>query len=125
MIAAKSKISSVEEYIASFPKETREALETIRGIIKSVTPDAVENISYQIAAFRVNGRNYVSIAGWKKHVSIYPMPSGSEAFNRAIARYADGKSTIKLPLDQPLPLKLIERAVKYRLADHLKNTGYR
>ena len=113
---------SVDEYIASFPKETQEALEEVRAIIKTITPDAIENISYQIAAFRVNGKNFVSIAGWKEHISIYPIPSGSEAFNKQIAKYTSGRGTLKFPLDKPLPLKLIEKAIKYKLADHLKNT---
>jgi len=113
---------SVDEYVASFPKETKEALEEVRAIIKSIAPDAIENISYQIAAFRVNGKNFVSIAGWKEHISIYPIPAGSESFNKQIAKYTSGRGTLKFPLDKPLPLKLIETAIKYKLADHLKNT---
>jgi uncharacterized protein YdhG (YjbR/CyaY superfamily) len=73
----------------------------------------------------LNGRNLIHFAGWKKHVSLYPIPAGNEAFNQAIAKYADGKGTVKFSLDKPLPMKLIERAVKYKLADHLKNTGYK
>jgi uncharacterized protein YdhG (YjbR/CyaY superfamily) len=113
---------TVDEYIASFPKETQEALEEVRALIKSIAPDAIENISYQIAAFRVNGKNFVSIAGWKEHISMYPIPAGSEAFNKQIAKYMSGRGTLKFPLDEPLPLKLIEKAIKYKLADHLKNT---
>ena len=122
MTPAKTKFTSVDEYIASSPEETQKALEEVRSIIKSAAPNARENISYQIAAFRVNGRNYISIAGWKDHISIYPIPSGSEAFNKQIVKYTSGRGTLKFPLDKPLPLKLIEKAVKYKLADHLKNT---
>ena len=114
------KFTSVEEYIASFPEQTQKGLEEVRAVIKSVAPDAVENISYQIAAFKVNGKNFVSIAGWKEHISIYPIPAGSKAFNKQIAKYASGRGTLKFPLNEPLPLKLIEKAIKYRLADHLK-----
>ena len=117
-----TSFQSVDEYIASFPKETQEALEKVRAIIKTIAPDAIENISYQIAAFRVNGKNFVSIAGWKEHISMYPIPSGSEAFNKQIAKDMSGRGTLKFPLDNPLPLKLIEKAIKYKLADHLKNT---
>ena len=117
-----TSFQSVDEYIASFPKETREALEEVRALIKSIAPDAIENISYQIAAFRVNGKNFVSIAGWKEHISMYPIPAGSEAFNKQIAKFMSGRGTLKFPLDEPLPLKLIEKAIKYKLTDHLKNT---
>jgi uncharacterized protein YdhG (YjbR/CyaY superfamily) len=116
---------SVDEYIASFPEKTQKALEEVRTLIKTIAPDAIENISYQIAAFRVNGKNFVSIAGWKEHISMYPIPTGSEAFNKQIAKYMSGRGTLKFPLAESLPLKLIEKAIKYKLADHLKNTGYK
>jgi uncharacterized protein YdhG (YjbR/CyaY superfamily) len=53
-------------------------------------------------------------------VSLYPVPAGSEAFERQIAKYAGGKGTVKFPLDEPLPLKLIERVVKLHLAVNKK-----
>jgi len=123
MTAQKSGFTSVNEYIASFPQETQKALEEVRAIIKSIVPDTRENISYQIAAFEVKGKNFIALAGWKKHISIYPIPSGSETFNKEIEKYASGKGTVKFPLDEPLPLKLIEKAIKYKLADHLKSIG--
>lgn len=122
MTVAEIKFTSMDEYITSFPKETQKALEEVRALIKSVAPDVRENISYQIAAFEVNGKNFIHIAGWKKHISIYPIHSGTDTFNKEIAKYADGKGTLKFPLDEPLPLKLIEKSIKYKLTDHLKNT---
>jgi uncharacterized protein YdhG (YjbR/CyaY superfamily) len=70
----------------------------------------------------LNGKNLVHFAGWKNHVSMYPIPSGPKGFTKEISKYADGKGTIKFPLDKPLPLKLIRQVVKYRLADNLQNT---
>ena len=122
---AKTDFKSIDEYIAACPVESQAYLEQIRELIHALVPDAKEKISYQIACFELNGRNLIHFAGWKKHVSLYPVPAGNEAFNQAIAKYADGKGTVKFSLDKPLPMKLIERAVKYRLADHLKNTGYK
>jgi len=94
-------------------------------LIHSLVPEAKEKISYQIACFELNSKNLIHFAGWKKHVSLYPVPAGSGAFNKEVAKYADGKGTVKFSLDKPLPVKLIEKAVKYRLADHLKNNGYK
>ena len=119
---AKTNFQSIDEYIAACPAESQAYLQQIRKLIHSLVPEAKEKISYQIACFELNGKNLIHFAGWKKHVSLYPIPAGSEAFNKQIAKYADGKGTVKFPLDQPLPVKLIEQAVKYRLADHLKNT---
>lgn len=116
-----TNFQSIDEYIAACPKESQTYLKQIRKVIHSIAPSAKEKISYQIACFELNGRNLIHFAGWKKHVSLYPIPAGSEAFNKEISKYADGRGTLKFSLDKPLPLKLIEKAVKYRLADHIKN----
>ena len=112
---AKKAFTSIDEYIAACPEETHERLQAIRAEIKKVAPDAKEKISYQIACFELNGRNLIHFAGWKKHVSLYPVPAGSEAFERQITKYAGGKGTLKFPLDEPLPIKLIERVIKLHL----------
>ena len=117
----KSNFTSIDEYIAACPTAAQAYLREIRTTIRAAVPDAKEKISYQIAAFELNGRNLIHFAGWKKHVSIYPTPDGTEAFNKAIAKYAGGKGTTKFPLDEPLPLKLIQQIVKFRVADNLKN----
>jgi uncharacterized protein YdhG (YjbR/CyaY superfamily) len=121
MKSNKVRFSSIDEYIASFPEETHKLLEGVRATIKAAAPEAREKISYQIAAFELNGRNLIHFAGWKNHIAIYPIPSGSEAFNKEVSKYADGKGTLKFPLDKPIPLKLITKIVKLRVADNLKN----
>jgi len=112
---AKTNFQSIDEYIAACPEESQAYMQQIRKLIHSLAPDAKEKISYQIACFELNGKNLIHFAGWKKHVSLYPVPAGSEAFERQIELYMDGKGTLKFPLDEPLPLKLIERVVKLHL----------
>ena len=112
---AKTNFQSIDEYIAACPPESQAYLRQIRKLIRALVPDANERISYQMAAFERNGRNLIHFAGWKKHVPLYPVPAGSEAFERQIAKYAGGKGTVKFPLDEPLPIKLIERVVKLHL----------
>jgi len=119
---ARTNFQSIDEYIAACPSDSQAYLREIRKLIQTLVPDAKEKISYQIGCFELNGKNLIHFAGWKKHVSLYPIPAGSDAFNKEIAKYADGKGTVKFPLDKPLPIKLIERAVKYKLADLQKNT---
>lgn len=119
---AKTNFQSIDEYIAACPPESQDYLRQIRKLIRTLVPDAKERISYQIAAFERNGKNIIHFAGWKKHVSLYPVPAGSEAFERQIAKYVDGKGTVKFPLDEPLPIKLIERVIKLHLAVNKKLT---
>jgi len=97
----------MDEYIASFPEEVQKILEEIRATIRATAPEMWEKISYQIAAFELNGKNLIYFAGWKKHVSIYPIPPGDEAFEKEIAKYTAGKGTLQFPLDGPMPLELI------------------
>jgi uncharacterized protein YdhG (YjbR/CyaY superfamily) len=119
---AKTNFQSIDEYIAACPPDSQDYLRQIRKLIRSLVPDAKEKISYQMAAFERNGKNLIHFAGWKQHVSLYPVPAGSEAFERQIAKYAGGKGTLKFPLDEPLPIKLIERVVKLHLEANKKKT---
>ena len=115
--------TSIDEYIATFPKETQKMLEAVRAAIQAAAPQAREKISYQIGAFELNGRNLIHFAGWEKHISMYPIPSGTEAFQKEVSPYKAGKGTLKFPLDKPLPLKLIRKIVKFRVAENLKKAG--
>jgi uncharacterized protein YdhG (YjbR/CyaY superfamily) len=118
---AKTNFQSIDEYIAACPEQSQSYVRKIREVIRSVSPKAKEKISYQIACFELNGKNLVHFAGWKAHVSIYPVPAGTKEFTKEISKYTDGKGTIKFPLDKPLPLRLIRQIVKYRVIDNLKN----
>jgi len=120
MKSKKAGFKSIDEYIATFPEETQKLLEKVRATIKAAAPDAQEKTSYQIAAFELNGRNLVHFAGWKTHIGMYPIPSGSEAFNKEVSKYKGAKSSLNFPIDKPLPLKLISKIVKLRIADNLE-----
>ena len=119
---AKKGFTSIDEYIAACPKETHERLQEIRAAIKKLAPQAKEKISYQIAAFELNGKNIIHFAGWKKHISLYPIPAGDETFEKEASKYADGKGTMKFPLDEPMPMKLVNQVIKLHLAQNLKMT---
>lgn len=120
---AKTDFKSIDEYIAACPEQSRPYLRAIRKLVKSLVPGARERISYQIACFELDGRNLVHFAGWKTHVSLYPLPAGDEAFERAIASFVAGKGTLKFPLDEALPSKIIEKVVRAHLAARTKKSA--
>jgi uncharacterized protein YdhG (YjbR/CyaY superfamily) len=122
MKSKKAGFNSIDEYIATFPKDVQKILEELRGTIKAAAPDVEEKISYQMPTFNLNGGYLVYFAAWKNHISMYPIPSGSEAFNKEVSQYAEGKGTLKFPINKPLPLKLITKIVKFRVAENLKRT---
>jgi uncharacterized protein YdhG (YjbR/CyaY superfamily) len=116
----KASFGSIDEYIAAFPEDVQKILEELRATIKAATPEAGEKISYGIPTFALNGKNLIYFAGWKNHISIYPIPTGSAAFDKEISKYIDGKGTLKFPINKPLPLKLITKIVKLRAAETSK-----
>jgi uncharacterized protein YdhG (YjbR/CyaY superfamily) len=118
----KNKISSIDEYIETFPQDIQVILQQVRRTIKTAAPKAGEKISYGIPTFTLNDKYLIYFAGWKHHISIYPIPVGDDAFNREIAPYVSGKGTLKFPLDKPLPLKLITKMVKLKVAENRSQT---
>lgn len=118
---AKTNFQSIDEYIAACPEQSQTYVQKIREVIRSAAPKAKEKISYQIACFELNGKNLVHFAGWRSHVPMYPIPAGAKEFTKEISKYADGKGTVKFPLDKPLPLKLIRQVVKFRVIDNLES----
>lgn len=120
MMRYRSTASSIDEYIAEFPPETREVLEEVRALIKAAAPEATETISYAIPTFDLNGKHLVHFAGYAKHVGFYPVPSGLEAFTEELKPYKRGKGSVQFPLDRPMPADLIRRIVEFRVTE---NTG--
>jgi len=112
--ANRTQPTNIDEYIAGFPKDIQKMLEEVRATIKKAAPKAEEAIKYAIPTFTLNG-NLVHFAAFKNHIGLYPTPSGIEAFKKDLAKYEGTKGSIHFPLDQPLPLPLITKIVKYRV----------
>ena len=107
---------TIDEYIAAFPADVRTILQEVRARLGNAVPTAVEAISYGIPVLKVDGRYLVYFAGWKHHISVYPLPEGDETLVEEMAPYVAGKGTLKFPLSEPIPYDLIER-VAARLLD--------
>ena len=110
---------SIDEYIATFPEEIQEKLQKMRATIKAAAPKAEEKISYQMPTFFLKG-NLVHFAALKNHIGFYPTPSGIEAYKDEASIYESTKGALRFPLDKPLPLTLIRKIVKFRVAENLK-----
>ena len=113
-----SGFSTVDEYIASFPEGAQAKLRELRAVIRAAAPEAEEKISYQMPTFYLKG-NLVYFAAWKKHIGFYAIPSANEAFKDELSAYTVLKGAVQFPLDQPLPVDLITRMVRFRVAENL------
>jgi len=109
---------TIDEYIAGFPRDVQEILKRLRLTIRKAVPDAEETIKYQIPTLTLKG-NLLSFAAYKKHIGVYPVPAGNEKFRKAISVYRAEKSSVRFPLDQPIPFDLISQLVKFRVKEHL------
>jgi uncharacterized protein YdhG (YjbR/CyaY superfamily)/predicted RNase H-like HicB family nuclease len=116
---AKPKFETVDDYLAAQPDSIREILQTVRGAIRKALPQADEAISYQIPAYKVGGRVVVYFAGWREHFSLYPVTEPVRTrFKSELARYEVSKGTVRFPLSEPVPARLIARIAKALAESH-------
>jgi uncharacterized protein YdhG (YjbR/CyaY superfamily) len=111
----KADCKSVDEYIASQPDAIRPILGQVRNAIRKAVPQADEVISYKIPTYKLQGEPVLYFAGWKQHFSLYPVSANLvAALEHDIAPYVVSKGTMRFPLSQPVPLKLIGRIARFR-----------
>jgi uncharacterized protein YdhG (YjbR/CyaY superfamily) len=115
---AKTDFKSVDEYIAAQPETLQSLLKQMRSTIRQALPGAEEVISYKIPAYKLHGSPVLYFAGWKQHYSLYPATGRVvAAFKDDLTPYQVSKGTIRFPLSQPVPVKLIGRIAKFRVKE--------
>ena len=110
---------TIDEYIAGFPDNVIIKLQKLRETIKKAAPGAEEMISYQMPAYKYHGM-LVYFAAYKNHIGFYATPTGHAAFKKELSVYKEGKGSVQFPLDQPLPLSLVTKIVKFRVKQNLE-----
>ena len=113
---SKDAPGNIDEYIALFPTDVRASLQQIREVIRKAAPTATEAIKYRIPTF-ILGRNLVHFAAFKNHIGFYPTPSGIDEFKDELSRYQCAKGSIQFPIKSPIPIKLIEKIVRFRIKE--------
>jgi uncharacterized protein YdhG (YjbR/CyaY superfamily) len=109
------KYESVDAYMAQLPEDRRAVMEELRSTIRAAVPEATEGISYNMPAFRLDGRFLVSYEAYKHHYSLFPWTDAMVAeLGHELEPYAVGKGTLRFPADRPVPLDLVRRVVEVR-----------
>ena len=113
-----SKPKTITEYISISPKETQKKLREMQTAIRSAAPKATEGIKWSMPAFSYD-RILVTFAAFKHHIGFYPTPSPITKFKKELVKYKTARGSIQFPLDKPLPISLIKKITKFRVAESL------
>lgn len=105
---------TIDEYIKTCPKDVQAIVQEVREAIKEIVPEAEECISYSMPTFKLNGKDLVYFKAWKAHLGFYALPTGTAAYQKELTNYKTGRGCIQFPLDKPMPIKLIQKIVKFR-----------
>ncbi|HSL44087.1 MAG TPA: DUF1801 domain-containing protein [Anaerolineales bacterium] len=111
--------NTIDAYMEGFPADVQKILQKIRRTIKRAAPEAEEAISYNMPTFKLRGHYLIYFAAYKKHIALYPVPTGSKEFNAKVSAYQTGKGTLQFPLDQPIPYELITEIVEFGIRENL------
>ena len=109
------KYASVDDYMSALPEDRRAVMEQLRHTIRTAAPDATEAIAYNMPAFRLGGRFFLSYEAFKRHYSLFPWTDAMvDELGDALKPYAVGKGTLRFRADEPIPLDLVTRIVAIR-----------
>ncbi len=118
MTKIKKDSKTIDEYIATFPKNVQVILEEFRRAVREAAPESEETISYQMPAFKQKGI-LVWFAAFKNHIGFFPKVSAIEAFKEELSGYELSKGTIRFPLNRQIPFDLVKRIVEFRVKENL------
>ena len=128
MDSAKKKPKTIDEYLTNVKPDHRKTLQKLRQIIQTTAPTAEECISYGIPAFRLNRRLLVFFGAWANHCAFYPGSAATlKNFRNELKNFQTSEGTIRFSPDKPLPVALVKKLVKTRIAEnnHRANTKRR
>ena len=119
MNSAKKKPKTIDQYLANVKPDHRKTLQELRQTIQTAAPKAEEGISYGIPAFRYNRRALVFFGAWANHCAFYPGSAATlKNFRNELRNFQISKGTIRFSPDKPLPVALVKRLVKTRIAEN-------
>lgn len=116
MPVQKIKPTSIEEYIDAAPVDTQKKLWQLHNCIREAAPNAAESLKWRMPAYSYE-KILVTFAVFKHHIGFYPMASAIKAFAKDLSKYKTAEGSVQFPLDQPLPLALISKIVKFRVKE--------
>ncbi len=112
------KVQNIDEYLSAFPAEVQNVMQQLRSHLLKLVPQAKEKIGYGIPTLTLNG-NLIHFAAYKNHIGLYPGGKAIVFFENELQAYQTSKGTIQFPLNEPLPMPLIEKIVAFCVEQNL------
>lgn len=116
MTPEKQTPQTIDQYMADFEPEVQARMASVRQLVRTLVPEALETISWAMPTFKYRKKNLLHFAGHKTHLGLYPGPEAMVAFADELTTYKTSKGALQLPYNQPLPIDLITRIIHYRVA---------
>lgn len=108
------KYTTVDQYLSQQSSPTRTQLESLRTLITTICPEAIESISYGMPAYKLHKKPLIYFAAFTHHIWLYATPSAHEEFSQELAWYKQWKWSVQFPLDKPLPLDLLKKMILFK-----------
>jgi uncharacterized protein YdhG (YjbR/CyaY superfamily) len=113
---AKTRPTTIGEYIAAAPKEGQKNLREMYAILKKAAPGATEGLKWGSPVFE-DKRILFAFAAFKSHLNFMPTPSAMKPFKKDLANFTTGKGSIQFPYEKPLPKALVRRIAAFRVRE--------
>jgi uncharacterized protein YdhG (YjbR/CyaY superfamily) len=113
--------NKVDEYINSFPSDIQFKLQAIRMLIFKLAPEVDESFSYGMPAYKIFKKPLIYYAAYKNHIGLYATPSGQKAYAKELENFKQGKGSVQFPNNEKLPMKLIEKIIKFKINENKEN----
>lgn len=116
----KQKPQNIDEYVYQFPLEIQQTLNALLTCLSEAVPEAEKGLKWGVPAYTYC-RILFTVGAFKNHINFHPTPATINAFQKELKSFSTTKSAIRLPLNQPLPFKLIGEVAKHRFKDIVEN----
>ena len=105
-------------YLASLPGNARRSLQRLRRDIKAAAPGAEDSISYGLPSLRLDGRPLVCYKAARSHCSFLPLSTAViRAHTVDLKAYSTSPGTVRFPPGKALPVALVRKLVRTRIAE--------
>jgi uncharacterized protein YdhG (YjbR/CyaY superfamily) len=109
-------MSAIDAYLKNIEPSKRKELIRIRKLAKEAVPSAEETISYGIPTLKYRSKPFLGFDAHSRHIGLYPFGAAPiRELKAELQRYSLSKGAIRVPLDQPIPKRLLTKLITCKI----------